>query len=235
MTTTTRHGGGSSRVRRGCAVLFGLALLVAVVLIGYAAIRTLGSDEAAIGDEARATPTALAGKPARSAEANVVVSRFWVEPAAKYEAIVPQLRAAKTSLDVVVYLFSDPTIANELIAAHKRGVKVRVISRRTLRGGSGGKKIYNNLRRRASPKYGNPTFRYTHEKAVGLTADRARGYRQFTKSAFSRNRFIALVTTQAEVAEIQAIFNATGTARLQAKGRLLVVSDEQPGNATGLD
>ncbi len=43
------------------------------------------------------------------------------------EAIVKEVRAAKRSVLVQAYWFTSATIAKELVAAHKRGVKVQVI------------------------------------------------------------------------------------------------------------
>ncbi len=44
------------------------------------------------------------------------------------DAILYQLANAKTSIDICVFTISDNTIRDALLASHKRGVKVRIIS-----------------------------------------------------------------------------------------------------------
>lgn len=43
-------------------------------------------------------------------------------------AIIRCLQSAKTSVDICVFTISDDRISKEIIACHKRGVKVRIIS-----------------------------------------------------------------------------------------------------------
>jgi len=43
------------------------------------------------------------------------------------QAIAKQLRGARRSIDVAVYVLSSPALATDLVAAHKRGVRVRVL------------------------------------------------------------------------------------------------------------
>jgi phosphatidylserine/phosphatidylglycerophosphate/cardiolipin synthase-like enzyme len=77
-------------------------------------------------------------------------------------------------------------------------------------------------------RYGVSTFRYTHAKTVIIDDKRAVVIRaNLTKSAFTRNReYLALVTSAAEVSEIQAIFNADWERRaFQPRVSSLVVSD----------
>jgi phosphatidylserine/phosphatidylglycerophosphate/cardiolipin synthase-like enzyme len=41
--------------------------------------------------------------------------------------IIPFLRASKSKLDIAMFFLTDESIANEIVAAHRRGVKIRVI------------------------------------------------------------------------------------------------------------
>lgn len=54
---------------------------------------------------------------------------------------------AKTSLDVAIYSFTDTDIADALIAAHRRGVEVRVISDRESSSNSSQKRLLLSLAR----------------------------------------------------------------------------------------
>ncbi len=43
------------------------------------------------------------------------------------QCIIDPIRAAKRSLNIRMFLFTDPTLLHEVIAAKRRGVKVRVM------------------------------------------------------------------------------------------------------------
>lgn len=161
---------------------------------------------------------------------NVAVDRFFVEPDAGPGPVLTELRAARTSLDVVVYLLTNREAVDELIEAHERGVRVRVMVEEDPFGGGAGNGAA--LRRLSATgvewKYGNPTFRYTHQKAIIADGRHALVMTaNLTKSAFTRNReYIALLTSPEEVREIQAMFDADwDRRRYEPRAASLVVSD----------
>lgn len=63
------------------------------------------------------------------APAEAVRSEAFFSPGdACLKAIVRQLRAAKQSADICVFTLSDDRISDEVLALHKRGVRVRIIT-----------------------------------------------------------------------------------------------------------
>jgi cardiolipin synthase A/B len=126
--------------------------------------------------------------------------------------ILDAIEAAKKSLRVKMFLFSDPGLLKALIAAHQRGVKVRVMLNPKRRDGES----ENEKTREALGKAGievadsNPAFDVTHEKSMMVDDATA-----FVKSLnwepknLTETRDYAVVTDQAhEVAEAIECFDA---------------------------
>ncbi len=160
----------------------------------------------------------------------VAVQEFWVEPEAGLGPVAREMRSARTSLDVVVYLLTYREVISEMVAAHKRGVQVRVmVEESPFGGGLGNGPALEQLKAAKVPwKYGHPTFRFTHEKAIIVDRKRALVMTaNLTKSAFTRNReYIALITSAEEVADIQKLFDADWDRRQYTlRSASLVVSD----------
>lgn len=143
---------------------------------------------------------------------DVPVERFWVQPEAGVEPVLAELRSARERLDVVVYLLTNREVVEEIVAAHGRGVRVRVmVEENPFGGGAGNDAALERLDDAGVEwQYGHPSFRYTHEKAIVVDGRRALAMNaNLTKSAFERNReYIALLTAPEEVREIQALFDA---------------------------
>jgi cardiolipin synthase len=82
--------------------------------------------------------------------------------------ILEAIAAAKKSLRIKMFLFSDPALLAAVIAAQKRGVKVRVMLNPARRGGE----PENEATRKKLEKAGievidsNPAFAVTHEKSM---------------------------------------------------------------------
>ena len=82
--------------------------------------------------------------------------------------ILEAIAAAKKSLRIKMFLFSDPALLAAVIAAQKRGVKVRVMLNPARRGGE----PENEATRKKLQKAGievidsNPAFAVTHEKSM---------------------------------------------------------------------
>jgi len=64
---------------------------------------------------------------AEGREARVRVTAFFSPDGGVTKAVSERIRAAKKSLDVAMYVFSASALATDVLAAHKRGVKVRVL------------------------------------------------------------------------------------------------------------
>jgi cardiolipin synthase A/B len=122
------------------------------------------------------------------------------------------IEAAKKSIRVKMFVFSDPGLLKTLIAAHHRGVKVKVMLNPKRRDGEGD----NEETRRALSKAGievadsNPAFDLTHEKSMVVDDVTA-----FVESLnwevrnLTETRDYAVVTDQAhEVAEVIECFDA---------------------------
>jgi phosphatidylserine/phosphatidylglycerophosphate/cardiolipin synthase-like enzyme len=129
--------------------------------------------------------------------------------------ILDAITAAKKSIRVKMFIFSDPGLLKALIAAHERGVKVRVMLNPKRRDGEG----ENEVTRAALSKAGievvdsNPAFDVTHEKSMVVDDTTA-----FVKSLnwepknLTETRDYAVVTDQAdEVAEVMECFDADWT------------------------
>jgi len=126
--------------------------------------------------------------------------------------ILDAIENAKKSLRVKMFLFSDPGLLQAMIAAHQRGVKVRVMLNPKRRDGEG----ENEVTRKALSNAGidvadsNPAFDVTHEKSMVVDDATA-----FIKSLnwepknLTETRDYAVVTDQAhEVAEAIECFDA---------------------------
>lgn len=203
-TARRRHGTGS--------VLISVVVLV-LLLLGSCAQQFLD-----------------ARTPASAGPGDVATQSFWVEPEAGVAPVVREMQRARSSLDVVVYLLTYQDVITELVAAHERGVRVRVmVEENPYGGGVGNEPALEQLSAAGVPwQYGHPDFRFTHEKAIIVDSQRALVMTaNLTKSAFTRNReYIALLTSADEVQEIQQLFNADWDRRTyRPRVASLVVSD----------
>ena len=135
-----------------------------------------------------------------------------VMPDDSAQPILEAIAAAQESLRIKMFLFSDPTLLAAVVAAQKRGVKVRVMLNPARRGGE----RENVATRKKLEKAGvevidsNPAFSVTHEKSMVVDDELA-----FVKSLnwetknFTETRDYAVTTAHAnEVAEIVSCFEA---------------------------
>ncbi len=126
--------------------------------------------------------------------------------------ILDAINAAKKSVRVKMFIFSDPDLIKAVIAAQERGVKVQVMLNAARRSGED----ENEETRKALEKAGievkdsNPDFGITHEKSMVVDDETA-----FVKSLnwetknLTETRDYAIVTThQHEVDEVIAGFDA---------------------------
>ena len=135
-----------------------------------------------------------------------------VLPDESAKPILDAINAARKSLLVKMFVFSDPGLLEAVLAAHKRGVKVRVMLNAARRDG----KDDNQHVRQALEKAGaevkdsNPAFGLTHEKSMVLDDSIAfvNSLNWATKN-LTVTRDYAIVTTHRHgVEEIMACFEA---------------------------
>jgi cardiolipin synthase A/B len=126
--------------------------------------------------------------------------------------IVDAINAAKKSIRVKMFVFSDPDLLQGVIAAHRRGVKVRIMLNPTRRDGQEENQQSRQLLRKAGVEVidSNPRFDLTHEKSMVVDDKTA-----FVKSLnwdtknLTETRDYAVVTDHGhEVKEILECFEA---------------------------
>ncbi len=122
------------------------------------------------------------------------------------------INAAKKSLQVKMFVFSDPGLLNAVVAAHQRGVKVRVMLNATRRDGEDDNEAVRKALEQASVevKDSSPDFGITHEKS--MVVDEAIAYVKSlnwaTKNLIETRDYAISTTHPHGVGEIIACFDA---------------------------
>ncbi|MFZ3216593.1 MAG: phospholipase D-like domain-containing protein [Candidatus Acidiferrales bacterium] len=128
------------------------------------------------------------------------------------QAFLDSIAAARESLRIKMFLFSDPSLLKAVTAAHRRGVKVRVMLNPVRRDGTGENSATRKLLKAAGVEVmdSNPHFPVTHEKSMVVDSKTA-----FVNSLnwdtenLRMTRDYAVVTKHAgEVGEIVDCFEA---------------------------
>jgi cardiolipin synthase A/B len=126
--------------------------------------------------------------------------------------IVDAISQAKKTLAIKIFVFKDSSLLRQVIQAHARGVKVRVMLNPQRRNG----KKENDDTRAALTESGvevkdsNPAFDLTHEKSM-VVDDQIAFVQSFNwdSEAFLASRDYAIITSRkSEVADILACFDA---------------------------
>jgi len=126
--------------------------------------------------------------------------------------IVDAINAATHVLNIRMFLFTDPTLLDAVIAARKRGVKVRVMLNPARRSGESENEEARKLLTDAGIEVrdSNPAFDLTHQKSMVI--DNATGFVEslnWEPKDLTQTRDYAIVTTHGhEVAEMVACFDA---------------------------
>jgi phosphatidylserine/phosphatidylglycerophosphate/cardiolipin synthase-like enzyme len=135
-----------------------------------------------------------------------------VMPDDSSQPILEAVHHASKSLRIKMFTFSDPQLLHAVIAAHRRGVKVRIMLNPARRSGE----VENEQSRKMFTDAGvevidsNPAFDLTHEKSMVVDDETAfvMSLNWETKN-FTETRDYALVTKHGhEVAEIIEGFEA---------------------------
>jgi phosphatidylserine/phosphatidylglycerophosphate/cardiolipin synthase-like enzyme len=193
----------SRRARRSTRKGKPLSLGGLIILAILVAIVYWGSD---LLEDVTTTPT-----PTAASSGEGVVGVF-VEPDDGRKPILDELAAARSTVDLQVYLLTDNEIITALIDADRRGVRVRVMMEENPFGGPGSQpEVFDRLQDSGVEVRWSPDpYRFAHIKtfviddAVAIIMNL-----NLTKSAFTNNREFAAITTRpGEVAEAAAIFEA---------------------------
>jgi cardiolipin synthase len=190
--------------RSCCSASWQLALLGAVLLL--AGCLPVAPPAATV--TPRKAPSAAPTRPPAQAGSRTL----FVEPDDGSGPVLAAIGSARSSVEVVVYLLTDRPVIDALIAAHRRGVVVRVMLEKDPYGsGPGSASAYDQLQDAGvQVRWANPVFALTHEKAVVVDGQAALIMTlNLVYSAFHGNREYGVITTHpAEVAEVLAGFNA---------------------------
>ncbi len=126
--------------------------------------------------------------------------------------LLDAISGASKALNIRMFLFTDTTLLDAVIDAHKRGVKVRVMLNPARRSGES----ENNESRKALIDAGvdvrdsNPAFALTHQKS--MVVDERLGFIEslnWEPKDLTKTRDYAIITTKGhEVAEMVACFDA---------------------------
>jgi cardiolipin synthase A/B len=126
--------------------------------------------------------------------------------------ILEAINGAKTSIRIKMFVFSDPSLLQAVIAAHKRGVKVRIMLNPARRSGE----KENDETRRVLTEAGvevidsNPAFDLTHEKSMVIddTTAYVKSLNWQTKNLTVTRDYAVVTTNKNEVDEIIECFEA---------------------------
>ena len=156
--------------------------------------------------------------------ATTPVERIYIQPRDGNSFLTSALAGATSSVDAAFFILTDDGVEDGLIAARRRGVNVRVILDP---GQAANAAAHAKLRDGGVPVSGGPAgFTNFHQKS--LVVDGMRAYIMTlnpSAAAFNDNReYAALVTRQAEIADLRSLFNAdwTSAAAPPLTGNLLV-------------
>ena len=128
------------------------------------------------------------------------------------EPILSAINGAKEALNIRMFLFTDTTLIEAVIAAHQRGVKVRVMLNPARRSGESENEEARELLTGAGIEVrdSNPAFDLTHQKSMVI--DNGTGFVEslnWEPKDLTVTRDYAVVTTRGhEVAEMVACFDA---------------------------
>jgi cardiolipin synthase A/B len=135
-----------------------------------------------------------------------------VLPDESSKPILDAINAAKKSLRIKMFVFSDPALLQAVIAAHKRGVKVWVMLNTARRTGEDDNKVVRKALEKAGIQVtdSNPAFGVTHEKS--MVVDDAAAFVKSLNWAtenLTESRDYAIVTTHKKgVREVIECFEA---------------------------
>jgi cardiolipin synthase len=141
------------------------------------------------------------------------MSRYLVAlPDDSSQAILDAINHAKKSLRIKMFLFSDPQLMHAVIAAHRRGVKVRIMLNPARRSGEKENSDARKLLTDAAIDVidSNPAFDVTHEKSMVLDDETAfiQSLNWETKNLTETRDYAVVTSHPHEVSEVIECFDA---------------------------
>ena len=175
--------------------------------------------------EADATPAPDA-RPSAEVPLSMDV-KIIVVPQSNDQPLIDAIAAAKTSVHVIMYLFTSTRVQNALVSAKQKGRDVKVILNQTFPGGSGSNQnMFNTLKNAGIQVVWAPSgFTLTHAKTVIIDATTAWIMTMNTTqtSPTDNREFLAVDSEPVDVAEAEDIFDADfNNQSHQLKGNLVV-------------
>ena len=129
--------------------------------------------------------------------------RLLVAPDDGADALLPWLRGAEHSIDIMMYLLSSDEVVGELAAARRRGVAVRVLLEEDpVGGGASNRASAQDLEAAGvAVRWAGPAFRFTHAKLMLVDGRRAAIMTlNLTPSSLRTNREFAVLIDDPAVA-----------------------------------
>ena len=161
-----------------------------------------------------------------------------VEPSDNAAALIAAIRGATRSVHMTMYILSNSTIINALIAQQNAGHDVKVILNQTFPGGGGSNlTAFNQLQTAGIPVHWAPsTFTLTHQKTVILDSTTAwiMTMNAAASSPSSNREYLAVDREPADVAEAEAIFAAdyAGTSWTPSGSLIVAPTNARPALVT---
>jgi cardiolipin synthase A/B len=143
---------------------------------------------------------------------NVVSHRLIILPDDTADAIIDPINAACHSLNIRMFLFTDPTLLNAVIAAKRRGVHVRVMLNPARRDGTSDNDVTRKALQAAgvAVKDSSTEFAVTHQKSMVI--DNRVGFIESlnweTRDLTETRDYAVETTKKSEVAEMVRCFDA---------------------------
>jgi cardiolipin synthase A/B len=143
---------------------------------------------------------------------NVVSHRLIILPDDTADAIIDPINAACHSLNIRMFLFTDPTLLNAVIAAKRRGVHVRVMLNPARRDGTSDNDVTRKALQAAgvAVKDSSTEFAVTHQKSMVI--DNRVGFIESlnweTRDLTETRDYAVETTRKSEVAEMVRCFDA---------------------------
>jgi cardiolipin synthase A/B len=136
------------------------AILTALVLV--LAVSGCGSP---------APPSAARSVPSGATNSAGVPLRLFVEPADSYRSVRALIGGARRTVDLTMYEFDDRRIEDALAAAHRRGVRVRVLLDRAFRGAAVNRAAFDRLTAAGVAVRWAPERLIVHQKTLTVDGD----------------------------------------------------------------
>jgi len=137
---------------------------------------------------------------------------LFVLPDESSKPFLDAINATKKSLQIKMFVFSDPDLLKSVIAAHARGVKVRVMLNAARRSGEDDNEAVRKALEHAEIKVkdSNPAFGITHEKSMVVDEEIAfvKSLNWVTKNLTETRDYAISTTHPHAVQEIIACFEA---------------------------